>query len=67
MPSDPNHKDSAIAHFHDKLLHIRERLKTAPGRKMGEKRHQFVRPSQSCLFISLLHIPCSDAEFLRIS
>ncbi|KAG8992426.1 hypothetical protein FRB90_001008 [Tulasnella sp. 427] len=31
---------SAIDHFHDKLLHIKERLKTDAGRAMGEKRHQ---------------------------
>jgi uncharacterized protein len=35
--------DSAIEHFHDKLLHIRDRLKTDAGKRMGEKRHQFVR------------------------
>lgn len=31
---------SAIDHFYDKLLHIKERLKTDAGRAMGEKRHQ---------------------------
>ena len=41
-PGDLAQEDSAIAHFHDKLLHIRERLKTEPGRKMGEKRHKLV-------------------------
>jgi len=34
--------DSAIQHFHDKLLHIRDRLKTGAGKRMGEKRHQFM-------------------------
>lgn len=33
---------SAIAHFHDKLLLIRERLKTDAGRAMGERRHKLV-------------------------
>ena len=41
-PTDPSYGESAIGHFHDKLLHIRERLKTEAGRKMGEKRHQAV-------------------------
>lgn len=41
--NDPTYKDSAIEHFHEKLLHIRDRLKTEPGRKMGEKRHKLVR------------------------
>jgi len=41
--SDPTYKNSAIEHFHDKLLHIRERLKTEPGRKMGEKRHKLMQ------------------------
>ncbi|KIO34676.1 hypothetical protein M407DRAFT_240506 [Tulasnella calospora MUT 4182] len=31
---------SAIDHFYDKLLHIKERLKTDAGRALGEKRHQ---------------------------
>ena len=39
---DPAYPTSAIAHFNDKLLHIRERLKTEPGKKLAEKRHQFV-------------------------
>lgn len=34
--------ESAIEHFYDKLLHIRDRLKTPAGRRMGEKRHQTV-------------------------
>jgi uncharacterized protein len=40
---DPSHADSAIQHFHDKLLHIKDRLKTEPGKYMGIKRHNFVR------------------------
>ena len=41
-PEDPNLANSAIQHFHDKLVHIKDRLKTAPGRAMGERRHQVV-------------------------
>ncbi|KAG8890790.1 hypothetical protein FRB98_004835 [Tulasnella sp. 332] len=45
VPSDQTEsrgdpKESAVGHFHDKLLLIRERLKTDAGRAMGEKRHQ---------------------------
>ena len=40
--NDPAYVTSATAHFYDKLLHIRERLKTEPGKKLAEKRHQFV-------------------------
>ncbi|KAL1670098.1 hypothetical protein GGF50DRAFT_43281 [Schizophyllum commune] len=39
-PGDPNLASSAIQHFHDKLVHIKDRLKTVPGRAMGERRHQ---------------------------
>lgn len=45
VPADENEGDpnaSAIGHFHDKLLLIRERLKTDAGRDMGEKRHKLV-------------------------
>ncbi|KAF5341751.1 hypothetical protein D9611_001818 [Ephemerocybe angulata] len=42
-PADPRQPESALQHFHDKLVHIRGRLKTVPGRQMGEKRHQVVR------------------------
>ncbi|KAF9004055.1 hypothetical protein BDQ17DRAFT_1241883 [Cyathus striatus] len=37
---DPRHENTAIQHFHDKLLHICDRLKTEPGKKMGGKRHR---------------------------
>jgi uncharacterized protein len=40
---DPAQPTSAIQHFHDKLVHISERLKTEPGHKLGAKRHQRVR------------------------
>ncbi|KAF8972165.1 hypothetical protein BDZ97DRAFT_1650219 [Flammula alnicola] len=39
---DPENSKTAIQHFHDKLLKIRERLKTEPGRKLGDKRHKVV-------------------------
>lgn len=47
VPKDDSTPDkyphgSAIDHFYDKLLHIKERLKTDAGRAMGEKRHQTV-------------------------
>ena len=43
MPKDdPAYDSSAIAHFYDKLLHIREHLKTEPGKRLAEKRHQLV-------------------------
>ncbi|KAJ7077140.1 hypothetical protein B0H15DRAFT_941141 [Mycena belliarum] len=37
---DPAVKNSAIQHFHDKLILIRDRLKTEPGKVLGEKRHR---------------------------
>lgn len=39
-PGDPQLDSSSIQHFHDKLVHIKDRLKTASGRAMGERRHQ---------------------------
>lgn len=39
-PGDPAQPESALQHFHDKLIHISDRLKTEPGRKMGALRHQ---------------------------
>ncbi|KAH9003040.1 hypothetical protein EDB86DRAFT_2799479 [Lactarius hatsudake] len=39
---DPDQPESAIQHFHDKLLHIQERMKTAPGKQMAEKRHKLL-------------------------
>ncbi|PFH48752.1 hypothetical protein AMATHDRAFT_149128 [Amanita thiersii Skay4041] len=42
-PEDnPQQASSAIQHFYDKLLHIKVRLKTEAGKKLGEKRHQVV-------------------------
>ncbi|KAJ7928835.1 hypothetical protein B0H13DRAFT_1966419 [Mycena leptocephala] len=40
IPADePKVEESAIQHFHDKLVLIRDRLKTSPGKALGEKRH----------------------------
>ncbi|THH13973.1 hypothetical protein EW146_g6306 [Bondarzewia mesenterica] len=39
---DPIHSETAIQHFHDKLLHIHERMKTEPGKILAEKRHQLM-------------------------
>ncbi|KAI9000623.1 hypothetical protein BD414DRAFT_430174 [Trametes punicea] len=36
---NPASDSSAIQHFHDKLLHIKDHLKTEPGKKLAEKRH----------------------------
>ena len=46
---DPAQARSAIQHFYDKLLHIRDRLKTTHGKLLGASRHQMVR-----LFITKL-------------
>ncbi|KAJ7270133.1 hypothetical protein B0H12DRAFT_1009246 [Mycena haematopus] len=40
--NDPLVNESAIQHFHDKLVLIRDRLKTVPGKALGEKRHSVV-------------------------
>ncbi|KAJ8468182.1 hypothetical protein ONZ51_g9802 [Trametes cubensis] len=39
---DPAHESSAIQHFYDKLLHIKDRLKTEPGKKLADKRHKLM-------------------------
>ncbi|KAI0321795.1 hypothetical protein OF83DRAFT_1050636 [Amylostereum chailletii] len=39
---DAHQPTSAVQHFYDKLLHIRERMKTAPGKQAAEKRHQLM-------------------------
>ncbi|KAL9714010.1 hypothetical protein Ac2012v2_002317 [Leucoagaricus gongylophorus] len=39
---DAAFSNTAISHFHDKLVHIYSRLKTAPGKSLGRKRHQVV-------------------------
>ncbi|PAV16245.1 metal dependent phosphohydrolase [Pyrrhoderma noxium] len=43
VPSqDPAFEQSAVGHFHDKLLKIKERLKTEMGKKLGEERHKYM-------------------------
>jgi uncharacterized protein len=37
-----NGKDTAINHFHEKLLKLKDLMNTAYGRKMAEQRHQFM-------------------------
>jgi uncharacterized protein len=37
-----NGKDTAINHFHEKLLKLEALMNTAYGRKMAEQRHQFM-------------------------
>jgi HD superfamily phosphodiesterase len=33
---------SAISHFYDKLVFLKDMLKTQAGRALGEKRHKFI-------------------------
>lgn len=40
--NDPKQSMSAVQHFHDKLLRIRDRLKTIPGKQLAEKRHKLM-------------------------
>ncbi|QRV90257.1 HD domain-containing protein [Ceratobasidium sp. AG-Ba] len=43
VPSgDLREESSAIGHFHDKLLHIQDRLKTPQGKVLGAQRHQLM-------------------------
>lgn len=42
LHAPPGYTDTAIQHFYDKLLHIRDRLKTEPGKVMGAQRHEFM-------------------------
>ena len=39
---DARYEESSIAHFHDKLLRIKDRIKTVEGRRLSEERHEFV-------------------------
>lgn len=43
---DPVNEETAVAHFHDKLLKIKDSLKTDLGRRLGQERHDFVRNFQ---------------------
>ncbi|KIY65164.1 hypothetical protein CYLTODRAFT_379842 [Cylindrobasidium torrendii FP15055 ss-10] len=40
--NDPALPQSGVQHFYDKLVHIHQRLKTEPGRAMGEARHTVI-------------------------
>jgi arginine utilization protein RocB len=43
VPQDnPAVDSSAIQHFYDKLLKIKDRLKTETGKRLGAQRHQIV-------------------------
>ncbi|KIM67574.1 hypothetical protein SCLCIDRAFT_1210224 [Scleroderma citrinum Foug A] len=42
LHAPPGYTDTAIQHFYDKLLLIRDRLKTEPGKVMGAQRHEFM-------------------------
>lgn len=53
-PDDPARENTAVQHFYDKLLHIREQLKTAPGKTMAEKRHKLVSRAMYCFLSRLL-------------
>jgi hypothetical protein len=52
---DPAQSDSCIQHFHDKLLNIRDRLKTGPGKRIGEARHQTVTISYAACRLRVDH------------
>ncbi|KAJ7592971.1 hypothetical protein C8J56DRAFT_779278 [Mycena floridula] len=41
-PDDPARSNSAIQHFDDKLVHIYDRLKTSPGKSLGQRRHKLI-------------------------
>ncbi|KDN49859.1 hypothetical protein RSAG8_01924, partial [Rhizoctonia solani AG-8 WAC10335] len=41
-PDDPQASVTSVQHFHDKLLHIKDRLKTPQGRELGAQRHQLM-------------------------
>lgn len=40
--SHPLRAASAVQHFYDKLVHVKNRLKTEPGKRMGQKRHELL-------------------------
>lgn len=38
----PDKKESAISHFHEKLLKLKDNMNTASGRKIAQERHAFM-------------------------
>ncbi|KAJ1308095.1 hypothetical protein OPQ81_002158 [Rhizoctonia solani] len=41
-PDDSHVSETSVQHFHDKLLHIKDRLKTSQGQVLGAQRHQLM-------------------------
>ncbi|CAE7109798.1 unnamed protein product [Rhizoctonia solani] len=41
-PGDSYGSETSVQHFHDKLLHIKDHLKTPQGRELGAQRHQLM-------------------------
>ncbi|VDC06793.1 unnamed protein product [Peniophora sp. CBMAI 1063] len=39
---DPRREASTVQHFYDKLLHIKDRMKTEPGKHAAERRHKLM-------------------------
>jgi uncharacterized protein len=46
-----------IAHFHEKLLHLRDRMKTKEGRRIAEERHRFM-----LAFLDRFHLEWNGAD-----
>ena len=40
---DPTKKSSTIEHFYEKLLLLKDKMKTNGGRKIAEGRHEFMK------------------------
>jgi uncharacterized protein len=40
--ADPGNPEDSISHFHDKLFKLKDMLRTAGGRALGERRHQIM-------------------------
>ncbi|KAK2460293.1 hypothetical protein APHAL10511_007682 [Amanita phalloides] len=61
-PGNPAQPQSAIQHFHDKLLHIKGRLKTKPGKALGDKRHKLLLD-----FLQSIEEEYNSAQALSVS